>query len=286
MAKFNEIRSDRKPGFATELAGNLGLGWFASTRSISFRTIAGLMLGLGISTPVLFTSFIFFDEGHITRAELVASNLFLWSFLYAFIVLPPVAHRICGWRAPTFNQLTPGSAGSLAAGRLLGMILAYAVVALALLFLGLVLEWLLYSRHFTLFIVLALQQVVLGGILITGTFLFAQIGGVLFTSLAGVVWFLLGTQKAGFLNELGSETYRALCSAGLSWLPDFTLFQVGIFVDAGQRANPMGILSLALYSFLFFCLNTGLAVLVIRRKWRGSRPGRGWPWILGTPRRS
>ncbi len=285
MVENNEICSRRNSRFSLELAGNLGLGWFAATRSFSFKTVAALMFCLGVFTPILFTSFIFFDEGHITRAELVASNLFLWSFLYAFIVLPPIAHRICGWRVPAFNQLSPAREESLAAGRLLGLILAYAAITLALLFLGLFLEWVQHSRHFTLLLVLALQQAILGGVLITGTFLFAQIGGVLFTSLAGVVWFLLGTQKAAFLNELGSETLRALCSAGLFWLPDFTFFQVGIFVDAGQRANPVGIASLALYSFLFFCLNTGLAVLVIRRKWRGSGSGSGRHWIPGRARR-
>jgi len=252
-------------GLGAPLAGNLLLGWRAATRSTAFRVIAALMLVLGVSTPVLFSSFLFFGEGQLAHAELVSSNIFLWAFLFAFIVLPPISCHLSDRTAPVFNQLAPTSVERLVLGRLLGLSLAFSAVTAVLFVVGFSLEWLLFSHESSVFLRLAVQQTALGVVLISGTLLFSQVGGVLITSLGGVLWFLCGTQKAWSLEKIEPGAGQYLFSAAFFWLPDFSLFQVSTLVDRSSGLEPVGFGGLMLYALLIVCLNSSIASLVIRR---------------------
>jgi hypothetical protein len=209
------------------LAGSFGLAWRATTRNAPFRVIAVLMVLLSAAAPVLTRSFFYFAEDHI-HAEILVSNLFLWTMVFSFLVLPPLAHNLEVQSRPTFNELVPSGPFSLVWGRFLGFSAAYGLVALILGAAGAVMIALETRATLTSALVQGFEQVLLGTVLISGFMLFSQLRNVVVSSFTGVCWFVLGTQKPVLLRALvpgdgAIDSYP--CSIALAWLPDFTLFQ-------------------------------------------------------------
>lgn len=239
-------------------------------RNRAFRVVGGLIIGLGLAGPLLASSFFFFEEDH-TRAEMLASNVFLWSFVFAFLLLPPMACRTSGHTTPVFNSLTPAWPESVVLGRFLGRLAGYLVVALPPLVVAFMTEWIGYSGRVALLLSLTVLQLSLGALLISGVELFAQVGGVLLTSLLALLWFLLGTQKEAILDALGSILGQPVGAVGLCWLPDFVLLQIGGPSDPSSGSGGPGLGSVLLYSLLFVCFNLALASLVLRVRWGRTR---------------
>jgi len=224
------------------------------------------MVALGLAGPLLASSFFFFEEDH-TRAEMLASNIFLWSFAYAFLLLPPMACRTSGRSPEVFSSLAPAPPEAVVVGRYLGRLAAYVGVALPLLGIALLTEWFGFSGHVGLLLPSTVLQLSLGALLISSIELFAQVGGVLLTSLFALLWFLLGTQKGAILNALEPTFGVPVVSVGLCWLPDFVLLQIGTRPDAasGSRWPEAGLL--LLYSWLFVGLYLTLASCLLRVRW-------------------
>ena len=117
--------------------------------------------------------------------------------------------------------------------------------------------------------------IVLGAVLISAVLCLAQTGSVLFTGVSAVIWFLIGTQKAGWLESVDPGWGRTLLSAGLAWLPDFALLSPGPFADTSTGPGLFGTGLGIVYGILFVSLYLLLAAILVRLQWAGSRPGKG-----------
>ena len=160
---------------------------------------------------------------------------------------------------------------SAVAGHFAGFLAAFLAVVAVVLILVQPVEWFFFSGQAASRPGPALVQAVLGAVLISGVILFAQAGGVLFTSACGVIWFLLGTQKPALLERLAPSGCSWLVSACFSWLPDFTLLQIDPRTVTPGTTAATGVGPRMVYASLLVALNLTLAALLAHRTRRRSR---------------
>ena len=251
------------------------IGSRAITRSTPFRWLLAGVAVCTVLTAWIFPPFLFFADAG-TRAALIASNTFLWATAYAFLILPMPASRVLGRDTVVFGRLAPTPTWAWVSGRFVGLTLPFLVAALVIVGIGSGLAALLggEARRADFAVELvhgAAGQLLVGAVAISGVAVLSQAGNPILAAVGGVIWFLAGAQKAAVLEGIGSPALTAVASIALAWLPDLTLFPVGLNADTTDAASPW--LQLA-YALLIMTLNLAITAIWAECRWRRATPRR------------